>query len=382
MKIPYLGLLLKVLALLSKMLFLFVAVPLMNEGVFGAYFFILSSALIGSRILSIGLMDYLPNIIEGSEKKAKRYIRPLYLLVVIPFVIFFLFSKYELGLVIGLAITLAICQILIGVLRTIIPSAFEVISNIPWIIFSLSILFNPNVTLVHMVQLLFISQIIIVTCYLAYFFGKYRQIDISENVRTKLGVKELKELASIVLSSILQLFMLRFYILFNKDTLSGADLDYYSIVISVSEAVWQLVMVFPNRFYSVIKSKETFEVNFTKKFMQVFIFHMIAVAGCLAVLYLFADFIPLSVLPYDLIVQSTLCFSVVLWSFIKFYFWSKKQFNLTLKLESVMVASAMGCLLLLSSFSAYTIVFSIFVFATLIVIYIYSKGFKSEPNNA
>ena len=78
--------------------------------------------------------------------------------------------------------------------------------------------------------------------------------------------KELKELVSIVLSSILQLFMLRFYILFNKDTLSGADLDYYSIVISVSEAIWQLVMVFPNRFYSVIKSKEAFVVNFTKKF--------------------------------------------------------------------------------------------------------------------
>ena len=131
------GGLLKSIALLSRLLFFILVVPVLLAGELTVYIYINSIALIIAIIAIVGMNDELPRIVSGDAGKARGFFRSsvvLNLAVMLLLLAMFIWPSVHLGIALFAVATIA-SRFVGGIVRSVDPAAYERLQNLPWVLF-------------------------------------------------------------------------------------------------------------------------------------------------------------------------------------------------------------------------------------------------------
>lgn len=239
------GVILKLFGVLSKVVFLFVVVQTLDEGVFSSFFVILTGGTIIARILSLGSEEQIP--LEGGTDQLGQYL-PLYIFLLA-------LSSFAFGLVIFfssvfthlLLIALVFSQtfVFIGVLRVYGPRYYEWLTELPWVLF---LLFNFIIDLRTLDALiLFFSLSYVLTGVFVFLAAGVLRLSLIVDVFSILLLA--KRGGDKVLSNLIVVMNLRALVIWA--TLFGYGVsDRLTLAIGCGEAVWQFCTVVVFRNYS------------------------------------------------------------------------------------------------------------------------------------
>lgn len=131
------GGLLKSIALLSRLLFFVLVLPILLPGELTVYIYINSMALIIAVVAIVGMNDELPRIISGDPGKARSFFRSstgLNLVVMLLLLAMYVWPTVGLGVALFATATIA-SRYVGGVVRSVDPALFERLQNLPWVVF-------------------------------------------------------------------------------------------------------------------------------------------------------------------------------------------------------------------------------------------------------
>lgn len=131
---------LKAIALLSRLLFFVLVIPVLLAGELTVYIYINSIALIIAIVAIVGMNDELPRIISGDAGKARGYFRSsivLNIVVMLLLLAMFVWPSVPLGIALFGVATIA-SRFLGGIVRSVDPAVYERLQNLPWVLFIVS----------------------------------------------------------------------------------------------------------------------------------------------------------------------------------------------------------------------------------------------------
>ena len=242
----------KLSALASKLGFVLLVLPRLPDGVFAQYAYVSSVVLLGALIFSFGAMDALPISIRG-RKSVSRMLAPMFQTTLVATCLVFLGYVTGGGLWV-LAGAAAGCSlsyfILSGIVRTISPSQFEILTNAPSIAFLIMALALP-VDTVHDLLVMFVVANFVVLLAIGWtssmFILPNRRAS-SFSVATARNL--LKRGNAKSLSNILMVADFRALITAPNLLLKITPSDALAVALTIGEAFWQLAMVVVNRNYA------------------------------------------------------------------------------------------------------------------------------------
>lgn len=246
------GLALRVIALFSKLVFLFYVVPNLDDGLYSRYLYIFTIALIIARIFSLGAEEHLPTIIRNNTSEIGRFF-PLFLISYcfsIIALVMFLIKYNEIILLVSLIAQLASGWVVGGLSRSINPLYYERLLNIPVIIFVLWCVINPPSN---------IGALIIAYSFSALLIQTWIAISIRPKkiYLSKSFLRTIPKLLSVMVpgiykttSNILVVLNTRAAVVIPAIILAFTVDDRIAIAISVGEAAFQLGMVIVMRHYA------------------------------------------------------------------------------------------------------------------------------------
>lgn len=128
---------LKTLALLARVLFFILVIPILPEGELAIYVFVSSTAVIVATISILGLDEELPRIVAGDFNKARAYFLwffALSFLALLALVATIVYPSVFLAVVL-FSITILAGRYLQGLVRSIDAAIQERLQNLPWVLF-------------------------------------------------------------------------------------------------------------------------------------------------------------------------------------------------------------------------------------------------------
>jgi hypothetical protein len=319
------GFVLRIGAIISKIAFLFLIVPKLNEGIFSTYFVILTSIVLTSRIISLGFDDHLPPLLVNKPWKIKK-VGDIVLIFMFVSVLIFALSFYEEFLsIVALAVLLIATFLLAGVVRSLESVYYEILSTAPWMIFLLLSLITTDFTVYGLFFNLTLSYLVVNLLMLFYLREKLVGRRSNFGYVHKVIKKEVKSSFRKLLSSLLFTLNFRIFAIMSFFLFQGVTADKVAIIIAAAEAGYQLLIVFVNKSYtSQVKEK------WNKVKVQGFYFFMVflSVLG-VGISLAFEYFnISLNALKLDWIMLAYFIVFVsylVLITFVKYVYWSRKE---------------------------------------------------------
>jgi hypothetical protein len=244
-------------ALIGRAWFLFVVFPRLPAGTLGSYIFASTAAMIGGRILACGLDEQLALEIRGDQEKARIWL-PLYAVtisiavLVSPFVV--IFPDHDLAWTALLTACFTAHNVMIGLVRSVSPRAFELLANLH--VIALAVLASsPFLSDASQLALLLALSLLGAQWAAIRSIGSgfARWPSIAPNARLVLNrmLQGLPKLAS----NLLLLMSLRGIVIWPK-LLRGVDTsDTIAFAVSFGEACWQIGMILVNRTYARLCQK-------------------------------------------------------------------------------------------------------------------------------
>ncbi|QQK64612.1 hypothetical protein F8A90_11075 [Cobetia sp. cqz5-12] len=241
------GIFLKLLSLASKLLFLIMIAPNLQNGVFSTYFISLTYSMLFTKLLFGGVEEYLPTRVKGVKRISDLYISESLAFFVFIFIFSLLLSIY-LSNYIALAVVIFSFSFLVnGVIRTISPNGFDLMVNLPWLIFLPSVvIFDPSsgneLLIMHLITHFFVTISILYILRVNLLWKKHYSSSI-------FVFRLVRDSISKSVSGSIFYFAFRTPVLILSN-IYGVLSDIMSITYSVAEAFWQISMVVVNRRYA------------------------------------------------------------------------------------------------------------------------------------
>ncbi|QOQ69296.1 hypothetical protein [Photobacterium damselae] len=357
------GLLLKIFSIISKFLFLILIVPNFETGVFSKYYYYLTIVTIVSKFISWGaeenlaiLLNKFSNILRN---QALFYVLMLTVISSLIVVVLYNYDWIYLSLTIC-ALLLVLSSVSCGLVRRDYPSLFEVLINLPWLIFFAISWCWDTKDISDLFFNLSISQSISIIFVLTYFLLKQERIefsyksDISSLIKLhyKTGFRKL-------LTNILYVPSYRAIIFIPQKIGLNYNYDLLAMSLSVIEALWQFFVVLINRRFSKnLNGKKINIINESLDCLVVFIS-----SGCVVVfLYFMKDLFKslTNVSIDDAIYFLPLLWGMLLFTRLKFIIWlgGVKPYDIYVILFMLLVAILVS--LLMFYFGAKLYFFSVF----------------------
>jgi len=264
------GLALKLTAFAARAALLVAVLPNLVDGELAQYMFLTTVALLGSRVLLLGLDLELPLAIRGDTKKARDLSPGLLLgwLLTLCAIVLFTIQQDVVTATLILTFSLTSNQFLGGTIRTLSPQSFERLTNIPILIFTAAaIFFKADIAITLL--LLRSATIIVVQVFVAL---RLQVLGLPTRERITYLCAELKSGLRAgwrkLLSSLTLRAALRGFILWPKAIQSAALSDGIAFAVAAGDAIYQLGMVFANRRYAALAKQSDVQASDVKATLQ------------------------------------------------------------------------------------------------------------------
>lgn len=269
----------KLISILSKLLFIVLIIKKLPTGIFSEYFFYSTLGLGLGRVISLASDDSILSLSKGRfsiESYFNRTFPVLYFLTFISVLCLALFSFSFIGSI-AFALMIMISSYVSGVYRGRKPWVYEYIANVPWILSIILTIFMDFHSSNDIFLNLGLSYLVV---FLPFLIVSISKIGFYFSLRPLLFLLRRYEFWMYKLLANFQIILsMRAYPLYLTNR---ADLlaDRFSILFSLGEVFWQLYMIVINRWYS--KYSTTGISNYYKDlkcFIGIFIFiNMIALS--------------------------------------------------------------------------------------------------------
>lgn len=242
----------KVLALVAKAAFVFLIIPRLADGVFGAYSLASTVTMLVAVVLSFGGLDALPIITRG-RRAVEQGLAPLFHLVLIAAGLC-LVAYAAVGGVIPLVAAVVATNlgylVLSGILRSTRPHYYELLTNLPTPIF-VGLCALQNAPDLERLLLLFALANLGVVVGVGAWSGLVSASRPRQRTYSAAIARRLAKSGNVKsLSTILLLLDFRALILVPSILFGTVPDDRLAMALTLAEAVWQLGMVVVNRNYS------------------------------------------------------------------------------------------------------------------------------------
>ncbi|MEC9375728.1 MAG: hypothetical protein VYA80_05075 [Pseudomonadota bacterium] len=257
------GLKLKLASFLARALLLVAVLPNMLPGELANYMFAATVGLIGGRAILLGVDLELPLSISGLIEKARKFslgILLCWLLILIAFIVF-LIRKDINSAILLLVLTIASNQFLAGTVRTLSPSSFERLINIPMLIFAGAALILQSKTATELLILRALAGCVVQL--IVAFQQQILAAPSTNNFKILISeiIKSLQSSWSKLLGSLSLRGALRGFILWPRSFESSNLSDTIAFAVAIGDAIYQLGMVFANRRYSIMAKQPNIKIE-------------------------------------------------------------------------------------------------------------------------
>ncbi|NYE24191.1 hypothetical protein [Pigmentiphaga litoralis] len=250
------GHVIKGFAILAKLAFLILVVPGMAKGEFANYFVDLTIALLVGRVVSCCAEDQIVLLSRGQRRRERFFLGSLhvaFLVAVAATIIGALWSGSPRAVMIASAsMTIATLSYAAGLVRGNSPLAYELVSNVRWLLLLLLAMGTHAATANDLITLFNLSTMATLAITLLVLGSVLPGRGIPLDLRGyRCLLSRYPSWATKVVSNALLLLNLRSVPVFLK--LLGRQVDdSLAIAFSIGEVCWQLCMVFVNRTYSLL----------------------------------------------------------------------------------------------------------------------------------
>ena len=279
------GTFLKVGALATRVVFLFLIAPRLLDGELAMYLLYGTIAALAARVLTFGLEEQLPLFVAGVRQRAQAFLSLAKLVLGIEALLIALVIVS--GSIFGSILLLTICyantSLLAGTLRTVRVSGAERLRDLHWPMF-VTVAMLPEVDTAAELLLVMAIALFCVQMLEWLLSRKIEAGPRSEEDKIWRRVAELtKRSWTKLLASFSMLAIARALILWPSLLGSGAELDSLAYAIMLGEAFWQLAMVLVFRRYalycSLLPSERTQIGTDVRKVAMVLVAFTLCAAG-------------------------------------------------------------------------------------------------------
>lgn len=246
------GGLLKSLALISRIGFFVLVMPILAEGELATYVFIGSTALLAAMVLVLGLDEELPRVVAGDVEIAKNYRGVFVTLSILSLVALFGMAIHpnKMLSIILFAMVITTGRYLGGLVRGLDAAVFERLINLPWLIFIVVVLalrFNVAYDLIIVMSVSMMT--VQAYCFFSLGIHKKSHCEESRTPTIKLVKSRMVEGIPRLVSNLFFFGTIRGALLWPVWLSVDAELDEIALAIAVGEVVSQFGLIPVNRTY-------------------------------------------------------------------------------------------------------------------------------------
>ncbi|NRB42148.1 MAG: hypothetical protein HRU20_27375 [Pseudomonadales bacterium] len=274
---------------MAKLAFLLIIVPTLPENVFKGYFILFTYAVVISRLSNLGALESIALDVQGIKKRAEVFLCFWIVILFVSLGLYFLSLAYEMVVVLAVGLCMASASILAGCLRTIKHEYFEILINLPWVVFFIVCMQSDIHDEYELLRIMFYSYLLVqlAVSFMCFSFWpgiislqglKASTLSVIKNIRVGIGFQ---------ISSVNQMLMIRGPLLAPEFLGISVVTDTIAMAVSLLEAGWQLFMVPVNRRYSEICKRKN-NSFFTSGLVNTLCYIVVCLMG-LIILHQFSD---------------------------------------------------------------------------------------------
>ena len=288
---------LKISSVISKLLFLIIVIPQLDKGGFGDYYYIVTIALIISRLISFSNEEFIPLNKKGESNENVFF--TFYLIIAFFnllsfFLSFFIVESYI--YILSLSLSIASSVTLGGMIRVNNPKGYSFLSNFPFLLYLLILTQVNNIEISVLMSSFSFAFIMCQLIFIPSLFRCYSFSSLYDINKVYFTYEAIKVWGGKTLSNIFVIANLRVVVIAAYITGNGSD--QLAIALTIAEVFWQLMMVWVEKKYSFCMLTVRYIETYVKLIKQFFVLIIIAL------LLLFFGYSLIKVEKFNLVIAS------------------------------------------------------------------------------